>query len=150
MGSLQLQNSITMMNEPISTIMTTKVITVRPEDTLEAVKDILFFKQVHHIPVLEGRKLVGIVTSYDLVKLGKCQDDYRHIQVGQVMTRHVATLEPHEKIGAAAEIFLENLFHGIPIVTEDHDLVGIVTTLDVLRYEFHKEYPGHRIYWKPI
>jgi CBS domain-containing protein len=139
-----------MMNEPISTIMTTKVVTVRPEDTLEAVKDILFFKHIHHIPVVEGRKLVGIITSYDLVKLGKCQEEYRQVRVKEVMTKRVATLEPHEKIGAAAQVFLENLFHGIPIVTGDRDLIGIVTSLDVLRYEFHKEYPEHRIYWEPV
>jgi len=139
-----------MMNDPISSIMTTKVVTVRPEDTLEAVKDILFFKKVHHIPVVEGRKLVGIITSYDLVKLGKRQEDYRAIQVKDVMTSHVATLEPHDKIGAAAQVFLENLFHGLPIVNEDHDLVGIITSLDVLRYEFHREYPEHRIYWEPV
>jgi len=138
------------MNEPISSIMTTKVVTVRPDDTLEAVKDILFFKKVHHIPVVEGHRLVGIITSYDLVKLGRCQEEYRQIKVKEVMTEKVATLEPEEKIGAAAQIFLENLFHGIPIVNEDRDLVGIVTSLDVLRYNFHKAYPEHQIYWEPV
>jgi acetoin utilization protein AcuB len=139
-----------MMNEPISSIMTTKVVTVRPDDTLEAVKDILFFKKVHHIPVVEGHRLAGIITSYDLVKLGRCQEEYRQIKVKEVMTEKVATLEPEEKIGAAAQIFLENLFHGIPIVNEDQDLVGIVTSLDVLRYNFHKAYPEHQIYWEPV
>lgn len=138
-----------MMNEPISSIMTTKVVTVRPQDTLEAVKDILFFKKIHHIPVVEGHQLVGIITSYDLVRLGKCQDEYSQIPVKDVMTTHVATLGPNDKIGAAAEIFLENLFHGLPIVNEDGDLVGIVTTHDVLKYEFLKEYPNHSIYWSP-
>ncbi len=139
-----------MMNDPISSIMTTKVVTVRPDDTLEAVKDILFFKHIHHIPVVDGRKLVGIITSYDLVKLGRCREEYRQIKVEEVMTRKVATLEPTDKIGAAAQVFLENLFHGIPIITEARDLVGIVTSLDVLRYNFHKEYPEHRIYWEPV
>lgn len=139
-----------MMNEPISSIMTRKVVTVRPSDTLEVVKDILFFKHVHHIPVVEGRTLMGIITSFDLVRLGRCQDEYKTIKVEDVMTRKVATLGPNDKIGAAAEVFLENLFHGIPIVNEDKDLVGIVTTHDVLKYEFHKEYPNHKIYWEPV
>lgn len=138
------------MNEPISTIMTKKVLTVRPQDTLEVVKDILFFKHVHHIPVVEGRTLIGIITSFDLVRLGRCQDEYKSIKVSEVMTTKVATLTPNDKIGAAAEIFLENLFHGLPIVNEDQDLVGIITTHDVLKYEFYKEYPNHKIYWEPV
>lgn len=138
-----------MMNEPISSIMTRKVVTVRPADTLEAVKEILFFKHIHHIPVVEGHRLMGIITSYDLVRLGKCQDEYRSIKVGDVMTTKVATLGPDDKIGAAAEVFLENLFHGLPIVNEAKDLVGIITTHDILKYEFHKEYPNHKVYWQP-
>ena len=139
-----------MMNEPISSIMTKKVVTVRPQDTLEVVKDILFFKHVHHIPVVEGHTLVGIITSFDLVRLGRCQDEYKQVKVSDVMTTKVATLGPNDKIGAAAEVFLENLFHGLPIVNEDKDLVGIITTHDVLKYEFHKEYPNHKIYWEPV
>jgi len=56
------------------------------------------------------------------------------------MTKHVATLEPEDKVGSAAELFLENLFHAVPIV-KDGVLQGIVTSFDVIKYEFHKEYP---------
>jgi CBS domain-containing protein len=139
-----------MMNEPISTIMTRKVVTVRPDDNLEAVKRILFEKHVHHIPVVEGRKLVGIITSFDLFKTGRCHDEFNQIKVEEVMTNRVATLDPNDKIGAAAQVFLENLFHGIPIVNEAHDLVGIITTHDVLKYEFNKEYPTHQLYWEVV
>ncbi len=136
-----------MMNEPISSIMTRNVITVQPDDTLSVVKDILFSRHLHHLPVVKGKKLVGIITSYDLVKLGKSFDEYEHILVKDIMTTKVATLEPHNKIGAAAEVFLENLFHGMPIVNDQGELVGIITTHDVLKYEFHKEYPKHKEYW---
>jgi acetoin utilization protein AcuB len=93
---------------------------------------------------VEGKKMVGIITSFDLVKLGKAHDDYGDIKVETVMTQHVATLGPDEKIGAAAEVFLENLFHGLPIVDERGELVGIVTTHDILKYEFLREYPNHQ------
>jgi acetoin utilization protein AcuB len=133
-----------MMNEPISRIMTREVLTVKPGDDLNVVKDILFSKRIHHLPVVEGKKMVGIITSYDLVKLGKAHEDYSNIKVETVMTRGVATLGPNEKIGAAAEVFLENLFHGLPIVNERGELVGIVTTHDILKYEFLREYPNHQ------
>ena len=137
-----------MMNEPISTIMTTDVVTVRPDDTLAVVKDILFTKHLHHIPVVQGKKLIGIITSFDLVKLGKSAEEYSGVKVEDIMTRRVATMSPNEKIGAAAQVFLENLFHGLPIVDDDNNLLGIITTHDVLKYEFNKEYPNHKLYWR--
>ena len=137
-----------MMNEPISTIMTKDVVTVRPEDTMAVVKDILFKKHLHHLPVLKDKKLVGIITSFDLVKLGKPSDEYSGIKVEEVMTTRIATMGPNDKIGAAAQVFLENLFHGLPIVDENYNLVGIITTHDILKYQFHKEYPNHKLYWR--
>ena len=137
-----------MMNEPISTIMTKDVVTVRPEDSMAVVKDILFTKHLHHLPVLKGKKLVGIITSFDLVKLGKPSDEYSGIKVEEVMTTRIATMGPNDKIGAAAQVFLENLFHGLPIVDENYNLVGIITTHDILKYQFHKEYPNHKLYWR--
>lgn len=46
-------------------------------------------------------------------------------------------LEPEDKIGTAAELFLDNRFHALPVVSDGY-LVGLVTTFDVLRYEFKK------------
>ena len=137
-----------MMNEPISTIMTEKVITVSPDNTLSDVRDILFNKHLHHLPVVNGKKLVGIITSFDLVKVGKGPEEFAGIKVKDIMTTKVATMSPNEKIGAAAQVFLENLFHGLPIVDENNHLVGIITTHDILKYEFHKEYPNHKLYWR--
>ncbi|GJM31425.1 MAG: hypothetical protein DHS20C18_04260 [Saprospiraceae bacterium] len=139
-----------MMNEPISSIMTRSVVTVHQDDPLSLVKNILFEKHLHHLPVVDGRKLIGIITSFDLVKLGKRFDEYENIKVKEVMTRNVATLGPNNKIGAAAEVFLSNLFHGLPIVDEEKNLVGIITTHDILKYEFHKEYPRHKELWATV
>ena len=104
--------------------------------------ELLFSNSIHHVPVVEGKKLVGIVSSYDLARLGKSFQEYDGISVKEVMTRKIARLEPNDKIGAAAEVFIEHLFHGLPIVNEQDELVGIITTHDILRYEFRKEYPN--------
>ena len=57
------------------------------------------------------------------------------------MTKKIATLTPSDKIGSAAELFLEHLFHAVPIV-ENGELVGIITSFDVMKYEFQKAYPS--------
>ncbi|HEX5624858.1 MAG TPA: CBS domain-containing protein [Saprospiraceae bacterium] len=130
-----------MMNETVSTIMVREVITVSPNDTLQKVKEILINNRIHHVPVVDsGNKLVGIVTTYDLFKLAVDHKDYPTTRVGNVMTKILATLEPTDKVGTAAEVFMEHLFHALPVV-ENGNLVGIVTSFDVLRYEYNREYP---------
>ncbi len=128
------------MNELVSGIMSTNLITVGPEDNLQTVKDILINNRIHHVPVVEGKKMVGLITTYDLFKLNVDHKDYPRTKVANVMTKRLAFLEPTDKVGTAAEVFMEHLFHALPVVDKG-ELVGIVTTFDVLKYEYNKEYP---------
>jgi CBS domain-containing protein len=137
-----------MMNEPVSSIMTSDLITVVPEDNLATVYKIFRSKRIHHLPVVEGKKLVGILTTYDLFKLEKSPKEYGETTVKDVMTTKLATLEPDTKVGSAVLIFIENLFHAVPIVAKDGELVGIVSTLDVMKYSLKKQYPNRTAaYW---
>ena len=132
-----------MMNERISTFMTRDVVSVRPEDSLEEVKKLLFERHFHHLPVVDSDgKLAGIITSWDLIKSNKRFEEYGDFKVKDLMTTKVATLGPNDLIGAAAMVFLKHLFHGLPIVDDDRTLLGIITTHDILKYEFQKEYPN--------
>ncbi|MCC6460002.1 MAG: CBS domain-containing protein [Saprospiraceae bacterium] len=130
-----------MMNEFVHTIMTADVITLTPSDTLGQAREILMSKHIHHLPVVEGKKLVGMITSWDIFKLGLSAVAYQDMRVSEVMSTHLATLDPDQHIGAVAEVLMEHLFHAVPIVNDKHELLGIVTTYDVLRYEYRKEYP---------
>lgn len=134
-----------MMNEPVSTIMTRKLITLNPEDTLETVREIFSSHRIHHLPVVtEDGIILGLVTTYDLFKLGMSKESYDSLLVTDIMTKKLATLEPSAKVGTACEVFLENLFHALPIVDKGK-LVGIVTTFDVLKYTHTKEYPNQKL-----
>jgi acetoin utilization protein AcuB len=131
-----------MMNELVQSIMTTKVITLSPDQTLGDVRNLLMSKHIHHIPIVEGNnKLVGLITSWDIFKLGKSTEEYQNMKIKEVMTTKIATLEPDQHIGAVAEVLMEHLFHAVPIVNDNHELVGIVTSYDLLKYEYSKEYP---------
>lgn len=130
-----------MMNEAVKTIMTTKLITVSPSSNLAQVRELFLKHKIHHLPVVESRKLVGILTTYDLWKNKIAPEDYKKALVREFMTSAVAKIGPLDKIGTAAEIFLDNRFHALPVVDEQNQLLGIVTSFDVLLYEFRKEYP---------
>jgi acetoin utilization protein AcuB len=128
-----------MMNEPLSTIMTRDLITLSKNDTLAKANELLKTKRIHHLPVVEDGILIGLITTYDLFKLRYDKEQYDTVKIEEVMTRKLATLEPTDKIGTAAEIFMAHLFHAVPIV-EGNKLMGIVTTHDLLKYCFRKEY----------
>ncbi len=130
-----------MMNEYVRAVMTTNVISLTPENTLGDARRIMLEKHIHHLPVLEGKKLVGLVSSWDIFRLGKSAEEYDKIPVTELMVRKIAALDPDQHLGAVAEVLKEHLFHAVPIVNDDHELVGIITSTDLIRYEYSKEYP---------
>lgn len=138
----------TIMNPNISIreIMTTKLMTVSPDDTVYKVREIFNNNTFHHLPVVEpGQKLVGIISKEDLHKLDRLaamekvttetEKEFLHLCAGDIMTEYPMQLDPEDSVGLAADIFLANKFHALPIV-EDNTLVGMVTTHDLLKYSF--------------
>ena len=134
-----------MMNEKVEVIMMKDLIALRPEDTLTQVSEVFKTKKIHHIPVVEDGKLVGLVTTYDMWRKNVRHEDYDKIQIKEIMSKRLIKLEPDSKIGTAAELFLDNRFHALPVV-DGEKLIGLVTTFDILRYQFKKEYPEAILY----
>ncbi len=130
-----------MMNEAVHTIMTKSLITVDQFTTLDRVRTLFKEHRIHHLPVVEGRKLIGILTTYDLWENEIAPKDYKKALVKDFMTSAVVKISPMDKVGTAAEIFLANRFHALPVVDANNQLLGLVTSFDILLYEFKKEYP---------
>ena len=60
---------------------------------------------------------------------------YQSLKAEDIMTKYPLSLDPDDTIGLAADIFLANKFHALPIV-EDDELLGLVTTHDLLLFSF--------------
>ena len=125
---------------PVSTIMATQLTTVSPNDSLQIVKEIFDAKSFHHIPVVEGLKLVGIISKQDFLYFlhgflssGEVMgtDALKSETTRKIMTTGLAKLEATTRINVALEVFKENLFHALPVVDGD-ELVGIITTYDII------------------
>lgn len=56
------------LDTPIREYMTTKVITVTPDDSIESCMEIMVNRRIRHLPVLDGEQLVGLVSIGDLVR----------------------------------------------------------------------------------
>lgn len=133
------QNENAMMNETIQTIMTPNPQFVYHNSSLTEIFDIMLNKNIHNLPVLKGEELVGIVSSYDLAGLMAKHQNLDKLTAKDVMNPRILRLSPDDKIGTAAELLLDRRFKALPVVSYGR-LVGIVTSYDVLRYEFKREY----------
>lgn len=122
--------------------MTKDVITLSPDASISQAAEIFKDKKIHHIPVVNDMKLIGIVSKSDYLffRRGFLNDNtderiedirMNNYEVQDIMTQGIATMEPTDKINVALEVFKENMFHAIPIV-EDGNLKGIVTTYDII------------------
>ncbi|MCB0617166.1 MAG: CBS domain-containing protein [Saprospiraceae bacterium] len=137
---------------PVRQLMTTEVITVKPNDTMLRVHEIFGAKDIHHLPVVDPKGVVvGMMSTSDYLSVANAfplfRPDKREeankklfstLLVEDVMTRQVATLSPDDELVAAGSLFKENLFHAVPIVDEEGLLLGILTTYDLLEFFFNQ------------
>lgn len=135
-----------MMNEEVRTIMSTKVTTASPTQTVGDVLELMERKRLQQLPVVQDGKLVGLITTYDLWH--NCRDNPKCQErlVREVMTEAVVKLAPKDKVGTAAELFMDRRFKTLPVVNLRDELKGVVTAFDVIRYSFKKEYPEPILY----
>lgn len=129
------------MNESVSTIMIKELTTLGPDEFVGRAVDIFKTKRIHHLPIVDNGNLVGLITTHDLWNKHIQPNDFEKILIKDIMSKKLIKLNPDDKIGTAAELFLDNRFHALPIVEGDK-IVGLITTFDVLRYMFLKEYPN--------
>jgi CBS domain-containing protein len=124
---------------PIKEIMTVNLETIQLNDKLPKAIEIFSENSFHHLPVLgQGSKLAGIVSREDVYRYAfqhKNEKSIELIDISEVMTPNPLALDIDDTIGLAADIFLSNKFHALP-VTNGEELAGIITSHDLLDYAF--------------
>lgn len=131
-------------NEPISHIMTTDLKVARLGQPLSEVRRMMTEGGFHHVPVVSGKTLVGLVTMTDVLRVSyQYETDARAVDavldgtvnLGDLMQKYPVTLRPTNTIRDAVQILAEGRFHALPVVEgDDEHLVGLVTTTDLLRH----------------
>lgn len=130
------------MKRTVREFMSTKLETLSPEDTLKDAVTLEALRKIRHIPVLEGDKLVGIVTDRDLKRAMPSllsnldRAEYERVMsttsVGQIMTKSPQTITPETTLEEAARLVLEKRYGALPVV-QNGKLVGIISQTDMLR-----------------
>jgi CBS domain-containing protein len=126
--------------------MQTEVVTLSVYDCLDIAEDVMRLGRVRHLPVLDGDRLVGILSQRDLFRAGissvleldreESRAWLEKIPVREVMTEDVVTIHPEETVRTAVRRMLEKKIGCLP-VADDGALVGLVSESDCLSYLAH-------------
>jgi len=107
-----------------------------PSDTAQHAAKMMREEDTGVVPIIENehsRKVIGVVTDRDLcmnvVAEGR---DSRTTQVHESMTTTVVSCSPQDSVDKATELMRENQIRRIPVVDEQHQLVGIVAMADMV------------------
>jgi acetoin utilization protein AcuB len=126
--------------------MTTELMTVQETDTLLDATMFFVRSTFRHLPVLRSRELVGIITERDVkqyapsVLSGLSAEEYNTIMettpISRVMTRTPLTVHPDQSVLDAAKLLYAKRLGCLPVV-QNGELVGIITTTDMLKVLTH-------------
>lgn len=122
-----------LMTEPVLSVD----LAARPSEMLR----LLAGYPVHHLPVVDEGKLVGMLSDADLKKLdavlprhGASPDAYldSHVSIDKLMTHPVLAVGPDEPVASVASRMVRAGVHAVPVVDMLGRLVGILTTTDII------------------
>lgn len=125
-------------NTKVWEIMSPQVTSVLPNTPAQDLVAFFQTQSYHHLPVIntEGNVL-GIVSSQDLIRMERLASNrpvtMPPLTARQIMTKHPMFIAPDDTLSLALDIFLENKFHALPVLENEH-LVGILTTHDILAF----------------
>lgn len=112
--------------------MTQDVVTVEISTPIGDALDLIRSHKIRHLPVMEGDRLVGVVTDRDL-RLGSGADGTAPDgTVEAVMSEPAITTSPGTPVEGAARLMIERRIRCLPVI-EDSALVGIITETDLIR-----------------
>ena len=112
----------------VKRIMSKKVISVSVPGNREKALEIMRKEKVSAIPVVKNdtNKLVGLITRSDLI------NNPDEEQIAMLMSRDLITVNPEDELKEAAKRMINNDIRRVPVVNDDHELVGIITSFDIV------------------
>ncbi|MDG1723190.1 MAG: CBS domain-containing protein [Flavobacteriaceae bacterium] len=131
--------------ESVRHIMADEPVVLHLNDGLGQAEKLFKKHRVRHLPVVSGAKIVGILSMTDLARISFVDSYDPHdftidtsvysvFTLEQIMVRKPKCIPDTATIKEVAEIFLDADFHALPVVDKKDNLLGIVTTTDLIKY----------------
>jgi len=129
---------------PVSDIMIKNIIGLTIYDDLESAETLFKKHGIKHIPVVASGVIIGMISYTDMMRFSQVEIansngenvdsvKYSNYTVEQVMAKDVEVITSETTIKEATGILSKREFHALPVV-DDGELVGIITTRDLLNY----------------
>lgn len=126
-------------------LMKAPVVSLFGEQTLPLAEDLMGFKHIRHLPVIdEDRLLLGLLSHRDLLRATistlsgltpvERQARQADVRIDQLMTRDVWTVGPDTNASVAGQMMRDHRFGCLPVVDHERRLVGIITERDFLDF----------------
>ena len=130
------------MDLTVAEIYTQKVVSVNLDQSLAEVGKLFHDLAIHHLPVLDGTKLLGIISDRDYIKsvspyVGTAAETARDAatlnkRAHQIMSRKVITIGATDLVKTAAQVMVKAGVSSLPVVSEDGEFQGILTWKDII------------------
>ncbi len=146
----------------VANVMQAVVTTTTKDAPMKEVGRSIFSLGLSGIPVVDGTKIIGIVTEKDILSriypsIEELMDDYIHLRdfekmekrmsemlntpVAEIMNRKPTIISPDDPIMKAQSLMLINNFSHLPVVDKNKNLIGIVSQGDIFRRLIRSEIP---------
>ena len=113
-------------------IMTTDLVTVRPDVSIEEAIQVLLNQSISGLPVVDdGGRLVGVITEFALLAVTYDKRVKNHT-VSQHMTRDVIAVDINDPVSRIADLCIVHRVRRVPVM-QDGRLIGVIARRDVLR-----------------
>ncbi|MDD2394900.1 MAG: CBS domain-containing protein, partial [Sphaerochaeta sp.] len=113
----------------VKDVMTTDLVTATKETTLRQIQYIMREKQVTGLPIVVGKRLIGIVSMDDIIQA--LDKGYIEEKAQDHMTRNLIVLEDDMPISFAISYFDRFSYHRFPVLNKHKELVGMITSRDI-------------------
>jgi len=127
----------------VDSIMSRRVVTATMDNTLATIQELFKEHRFHHLLVVEGPKLVGVISDRDLLKaispnIGTLSETERdratlNKRAHQIMSRNPISATASTPIEAAAKLLIEKKVSCLPITTKENSLAGILSWKDIMK-----------------
>ena len=120
------------MAQDIRDVMTPNPASVSEKDSVKRAAEIMKREDAGVVPVVDGRKIIGIVTDRDIVVRVIAEGkDCANAKVSDVMSRQVRTVKEDTPITEVLQLMSREQIRRVPVTNANNELVGIVSIGDI-------------------
>lgn len=113
-------------------VMNRPVFSLSDDSLLSTIRDEMKKQGIRHIPLIKDKKLIGMVSDRDLLKV-ESSGTFFYLKAHNIMSSVVVVAHEETPLAHIARVLLEEKISALPIIDESHHLSGIITRTDILK-----------------